>query len=76
MYTHHIVTVIFNLNLGCVDKTKYHIGNFSIRFWRQYVPLFASIAAVFGPIVDFRQKKVPCLIIKTLHKSLGQLKYP
>ena len=29
-------------------------GNFSIRFWRQYMPLFASIAAIIVPIVDFR----------------------
>ena len=29
-------------------------GNFAIRFWRQYVPLFAPIAAIVVPIVDFR----------------------
>ena len=34
-------------------------GNFSIRFWRQYVSLFVSIAATIVPIVDFRQKKLP-----------------
>ena len=32
---------------------KFVSGNFSIRFLRQYVPLFASIAAFIVPIVDF-----------------------
>ena len=34
-------------------------GNFSIRFWKQYVyvSLFTSIAAIVVPIVDFIQKK-------------------
>ena len=30
-------------------------GNFSIRFWRQYMSLFASIAAIVVPIVDLRR---------------------
>ena len=34
-------------------------GNFSIRFWRQHILLFASIAAIVVPIVDLRQKKFP-----------------
>ena len=40
-------------------KTKRNVfqicsGNFSIRFWRQYVSLFPSIVAIVVPVVDFR----------------------
>ena len=37
-------------NTFCV----YFCGNFSIRFWRQHVLFFASIAAIVVPIFDFR----------------------
>ena len=42
-------------------------GNFSIRFWRLYVSLFASIAAIVVPIVDFRQKKFPLFLQMEAH---------
>ena len=36
------------------DTFAWYNRNFSIRFWRQYVPLFASIATSVVPIVDFQ----------------------
>ena len=30
------------------------IGNFSIRFWKQYMSLFALVAIIVVPVVDFR----------------------
>ena len=39
-------------SLGCC---KHHSGNFSIRFWRQYVLLFASKSLLF-PLLTFDKK--------------------
>ena len=39
--------------------------NFPIRFWRQYMLLFASMAAVTVLIVDSRQKSSRCILSLT-----------
>ena len=36
--------------------TRVLSGNFSIRFWRQYVPLFASIAAIISLLLTSNRK--------------------
>ena len=54
----------------CVNITMRHnllkkifiSGKFSVRFWRQYVPLFASITVIVVPIVDFRRKSSRCYL--------------
>ena len=56
-----------------VQRTKFKVsGNFSIRFLRQYVPLFASIGTFVVPIVDFRYKKSLLFTLKRENITFSQ----